>query len=87
MGASRLEMMSNRLQEERKTLESNVATVEKECAALDAKITASQQDENEADIDDAIQAPTPLHKQYRKLVSNLQFKICDLKILLICIRF
>jgi hypothetical protein len=57
-------MMLARLQDERRTLEGNIGTLEKEVALLEGKIATSSEEEGKANIDDAIQAPTPLHRQY-----------------------
>jgi len=62
-GRNRLEMMVRRINEEKSTLEQNIDTCHKECDTLQAKIDTQKTNEEEAIIDDAIHAPTPLYKQ------------------------
>jgi len=62
-GRNRLEMMVRRLNDEKSTLEQNIETCHKECSSLQEKIETQKTNEDEAMIDDAIQAPTPLYKQ------------------------
>lgn len=55
--------MMSKLAEEKTVLERNIETCQKECDALDEKIKNSTNEEGNANIDDAIQAPTPLYRQ------------------------
>jgi hypothetical protein len=55
--------MISRLTEEKVLLDKNIEAVQKECAALDEKINKSTNEENNSNVEDAIQAPAPLYKQ------------------------
>jgi len=62
VGKDRLEVMMRRLEEENATLQRNMEVCRTDCVQLQSRITESEEDKG-LDIDEAIQAPTPLHKQ------------------------
>ncbi|CAG7728360.1 unnamed protein product [Allacma fusca] len=62
-GQSKLNGLLTQLETEKVNLQQHLNTLENEERELDTKISKQQAEENELVIDDAVNAPTPLHKQ------------------------